>query len=946
MTAINETYKLGLNDELIKSIIKECRVCIDSKAKRAPIGGDATAAPSRIATSRMDCWHVDLTGPYSLVEGGERFRAPALDGSLYSLTIVDEFTRFKIITPIKAKSDVASILIDTIKLFQNQTGLPLKRVHGDGGGEFINKTLKKFLLDNGTELTTSVPRTPQLNGTAERHNGLADMRSRCMLVHCSGPPHLWSLARVYGAHIENRIPGQTRKIPMSVMEPNRKIRVAKIHTFGCDAFVLNQESELSKIQGQTSAGIFVGHCPQYNAFRILMASDLSIRTSRDVQFLESSFQHLKDAYVRIVAQAERISTKEGAEYEVELIQGHKVEEGVERYLVKWKGWQEPTWERTENLTNCSKAIDDFERRNANRARPSKRKRSQAPQRPHSRLDILAYVMSEGLCLGATEISPIDTHEPRSYSEALAGIDAPQWKEAINTELESIDRFGVFEEVELPPGRKAIDTRWVFKHKLNSKSEIIRHRARLVVRGFLQKLGIDYDETFAPTVRMKTLKALLAIAARDNLEIKQCDFETAFLNGDLEEEIYIKPPEGYKPLKPGMVLKLKKTLYGIKQAPRGWWLALGRVLRSLGYTTGEDPCLFEKAVGKHKIYIPVYVDDLLAIYPIKLEHVWLADKAKLAEHFPIKDLGDCSWLLNMAVTRDRARRIIQLSQETYTRKVVERFPLPPLQTRAAHTPYWADDLTVCPKNFESSDISQGEIETYRSIVGSLLYAANITRMDIAHITSVLARYLQAPKNYHLIAAYRVLNYISQYPSIALKFGPNHLNPPGSPHSIAIYSDSDYASERDDCISVGGYATCINGSLVSWESKKQTTRARSSTEAELSALDAAVREAEYQRKWFECYMDQAPVVALLGDNTSSLEIADHETNHGKTKHIRIRDLCIRDAIANGTVKTYHVASKENIADILTKATKREIFDALKHFMFEVNEPLSRILKNGLD
>ena len=464
MTAANRVYNIGLQTEGIETIVKQCRVCIDAKAKRAPIGGDATAAPSRIATNRMDRWHIDLTGPYSLVEEGERFRAPALDGSLYSLTIVDERSRFKIITPIKAKSDVAETLIAIIKLYQNKTGLPLKELHSDGGSEFINETLKTFLRENGTELTVTVPGTPQLNGIAERHNALADTRGRCMLVHCDGPPHLWSLARVYGAHIDNRLPSKEGCAPTALMEPNRKVRIEKIHVFGCDAFVLNKANELSKIQSQTSAGIFVGHCPQYNAFKILMVDDLSIRISRDVQFLDSSFEHLQAARDRIVAQAERASTKEGTEYEVESIQGHKTEEGVERYLVKWKGWQEPTWERAANLTNCAEAIKEFHRRSkpensaAADKPPQNRKRktrsNSASTRPHSQLDALAFVTEHGFCLSAAELQPPDIHEPNTYYDALAAIDAIQWKQAIEAELKSIEQFDVFEEAELPPGRKS------------------------------------------------------------------------------------------------------------------------------------------------------------------------------------------------------------------------------------------------------------------------------------------------------------------------------------------------------------------------------------------------------------------------------------------------------------------------------------------------------------
>jgi hypothetical protein len=244
-------------------------------------------------------------------------------------------------------------------------------------------------------------------------------------------------------------------------------------------------------------------------------------------------------------------------------------------------------------------------------------------------------------------------------------------------LNSQHKNGTFKEMDkFPIGKKLLKCIWVFKAKRDKDNNIIRWKARLVVQGFMQIEGIDFTDTYAPTMRMEQLKLILALAAKNDWEVKQLDYKTAFLNADIDEEIYVQVPEGYEfgdyTVSKGIVcLRLRKALYGLKQAPYLWNKEIKKFLNSLGYyATDIDECLFQKVIGNQRIYLTLYVDDTIAIYPKQLENIWLEDKMKLSNKYQVEDLGDCQWIFNMKIERNRKQRQLTLSQEAYLTKVVE------------------------------------------------------------------------------------------------------------------------------------------------------------------------------------------------------------------------------------------------------------------------------------
>jgi hypothetical protein len=820
------------------------------------------------------------------------------------------------IIPIKLKSEVPIKLVELIKSKQNSTRKVLSRLHTDGGGEFINNYLKSFLSNQGTRLTHSPPYTPQLNGLVERMNRTITTMVRCMLVHSNAPLQLGYHAYLYAAYIHNHMCQNSNggNVPIKLMNPDHEFNLNKIHVFGSDAHALIEEgpTKHSKLKPRTEPAIYIGYNQQNDSHKLLLLNSLSVTTNYNVTFspMESEFTHMKLLKDQLQQQSIELKSVDDAheseqEWEVDRITDEKLENGLVKYLVYWTGYDDPTWVSSDKLTNCKEKLMEYE-------------------------NVRTTFMEQVNAIKSQPVvnSSLDYYTPQTYKEAQRHSDWPQWSIAVDDECISMEKLGVFEPVTvLPKGKIAIPCRWVFKVKRNAKNEIVKYKGRIVCQGFRQIEGIDFTETFAPTVKHKSIKLLLQLAAMCDYEIKQLDYNTAFLNAKLTEEIYVTIPEGYHKYVPTNTkyLRLIKTLYGLKQAPREWWLELNQFLNSLGYTASAlDECLYVKWINGQPIYLTVYVDDTLAIYPKSNESIWLADKQAIQAKYGIKDLGDCEWILNMEVIRDRANKTITLSQASYIEEVLNRFNSSTL--KPAQMPFSSTrDITAYSEFNDSPALKEAEIKLYQQIIGSLNYASIITRIDISYITNLLARYCSAPTQLHLQAAMHVLRYLIKQKDLKLVFKSNG----NQQCTITLYTDSDWAGEAVDRKSVGGWIAMFNDCPVAWESKKQPTVAKSATEAEYYALCEAVSESLFLKQWFEEYIKHLnqPAITIKCDNTGAIKMSDHSTNHRRTKHIDVKHFFCRDAIKLNGMKVIHIPTHKNLADILTKPVKSIIFKTLK-------------------
>ena len=340
--------------------------------------------------------------------------------------------------------------------------------------------------------------------------------------------------------------------------------------------------------------------------------------------------------------------------------------------------------------------------------------------------------------------------------------------------------------------------------------------------------------------MKSVKLLLSIAASHNMEIKQIDFDTVFLNAPLEETIYMKQPNGFHVGNPNTVCKLHKAIYGLKQASRQWNKLLDAFMNKLGYKSLQtDSCIYIKRSKSNQLMILcLYVDDTVAAYQKENEAEWLHDKRIISDSFAIKDLGDCEWILNMKVTRDRNNRTITLSQEAYIKRLLNQFGMN--DSLPVVNPSKYGDFTLPLDGSKPILLDKAKHDLYRSITGALMYAANTTRVDITNVVGQLSRSVAAPCEHHLEAVKHILRYLKGTISLGLSFGSNNITNSPQSFSLVAYSDANWGGDLDGRKSTTGTIIKFNGDVISWLSKKQQTVAISSAEAEYMALSATTCE----------------------------------------------------------------------------------------------------------
>ena len=503
-------------------------------------------------------------------------------------------------------------------------------------------------------------------------------------------------------------------------------------------------------------------------------------------------------------------------------------------------------------------------------------------------------------------------EPRSFKEAMKGDDSAKWKEAAEVEYKAIMDNHTWELVPLPAGRKAVGSRWVFKIKENADGSIERYKARLVAQGFSQKPHLDYTETFAPVAKFASLRAILALAAIEDMELDHMDVSSAFLNGDLDEEIYMSQPEGFIPKgQESLVCRLKKPLYGLKQSPRQWYRKLNELFVELGFKRIQsDHSLFVWAKDSIKIIIPVYVDDLTIASNHSPTRALI--KEQLRKRFRMRDLGSLSYLIGIEVLRDRPNCKMYLSQRKHLKDILERFHQS--NSRPVSTPLDPDihlSKDMSPQTPE--EVEYMKRVPYLSAVGSLMYLAVGTRPDIAYAVGVLSRFNSCAGPQHWKAVQCVFQYLRGTSDFALEYGPSSSAP-----LLRGYSDVDHGGDQDTGRSTNGYAFFLGAGCISWSSKRQTVVAKSTTEAEYIASNHAGAEAIWLRHFLEeLGFPPKGATTILADNQSAIAVAKNPEHHGRMKQLLLSYHWIRDQVETGTLQLEYVPTGEMTADIMTKA-----------------------------
>ncbi|KAG8492601.1 hypothetical protein CXB51_010050 [Gossypium anomalum] len=484
-----------------------------------------------------------------------------------------------------------------------------------------------------------------------------------------------------------------------------------------------------------------------------------------------------------------------------------------------------------------------------------------------------------------ERAHVSQEEPGCFEDAEADEG---WRQVMSDEIATIEKNQTWELVPRPDKRKVIGVKWVFQGKQNADGSLNKLKARLVVKGFSQKYGLDYMETFAPVVRLDTVRLLFALAAQRHWLIHQLDVKSAFLNGFLEEEIYIDQPQGFVVSgKEDMVYRLKKAL------------------------SSSEPTLYvKKKQAETQLIVPLYVDDLLVTGGD--QSILAVFKAKMKEMFEMSDLGQMTYFLGMEV--QQTQNGIFLGQKTFATKILSKFSME--NYKPTSTP-----MAVGMKLSSQGDHDQVSESDYRSLVGCLLYLT-ATRPDIMFAVSMLSRFMHCCNKQHLQAGKRVLRYLKGTLSHGLYFSKSENL------KLIGYTDSDWAGSKDDMKSTSGYAFTLGSTMFCWSSKKQSIVAQSTAEAEYVAAAGAVNQAIWLRKILgDLNLYQKEATDIYCDNMPAVAIAKNPIFHGRTKHFNIKLHVVREMEQAQEIELIHCNSEDQIADIFAKALNESRFIKLR-------------------
>ena len=514
-------------------------------------------------------------------------------------------------------------------------------------------------------------------------------------------------------------------------------------------------------------------------------------------------------------------------------------------------------------------------------------------------------LSESHALVVNQLSTVSI--PSNVQDALAD---PKWKQAMNEELEALQKNETWDVVPMPPGKKTVGCRWVFAVKLKADGSIDRYKARLVAKGYTQRYGIDYRETFAPVAKINTVRILIALAARHDWPLHQFDVKNAFLNGTLEEEVYMDTPPGIncRPCDVGKVCRLKKSLYGLKQSPRAWFGRFSNAMKTFGYRqSNSDHTLFIKRKDGKITALIVYVDDMVVTGDDPVEMASL--QKRLSLEFEMKDLGQLKYFLGIEVARSKLG--ISLSQRKYVLDLLAETGM--LDCKPIDTPIEMNHkLAIYPDQVPTNK------SRYQRLVGRLIYLSH-TRPDLAYAVSVVSQFMHNPSEEHMDAVMRILKYLKSAPGRGLLFARD------GEFEVTGYTDADWAGDKTDRRSTSGYFTFIGDSLITWRSKKQKVVARSSAEAEYRGMAHGVCELLWIRNVLKelGFKLQKPM-DLHCDNTAAIEIAHNPVQHDRTKHVEVDRHFIKENLDRKIIRFPFVSSEEQLADVLTKGVSHKAYE----------------------
>ena len=717
--------------------------------------------------------------------------------------------------------------------------------------------MNDYLLDRRAVHEFSSAYCPEQNGRVERQNHTIVEMMRTLLHSAKLPKFLWAELARTSSHIRNFIPIDRLgfRSPFEVwmsLAPD----ISHLRAIGSRAFVYVPDQQRHKLDSKCIEGILYGYDLPQHAFRVWLPGTRVVLSSPNVEIIEP-FLYNRQFF------APPDITKSKPDY------CPSDDQPVERVS-----------DRTRS--KCA-AVSVF---------------SPSPDTTNLKMD----------CLMAPVLSG-EVITPESFRDAVESPQSQDWINAMKEEMKSHRKNKTWTLVDRSSCKRTpLSSRWVYKVKVDQHGDIERFKARLVVRGCSQKVGVDYTETFAPVARFETIRMFLAVAVCKNYGIRQFDIKTAFLNGEIDEELYMAQPEGFGDGS-GRICRLLKSLYGLKQAPRLWNATFDHFLQKFGMTQSQnDPCLY----SNNDLMVVLYVDD--GLIACRTEESGNALVRAMCDAFEATT-SPAQFYLGIHVIRSSDRRSVKIHQGTYVRSLLRKFGMADCSPVA--TP--AEGNT-----FLTTDQHQTIDVPYRQLVGALMYMTVATRPDIAFIVHRLSQFLDTPSEVHWKAAKRVLRYLKGTPNVGITY----TSDTPDLGMLELYTDSDFAMCSTTRKSTTGVIIKLCGGPVSWLSRKQGVVSCSTTEAEYIAAHDGAREVVWTRGILsDMKMPQLSPTPLYCDNAAARSMIENSSFHNRGKHIDIKFHYTR-SLHKKEIYVTEISTKDQLADIMTKPLFRPTFEHLKH------------------
>lgn len=830
-----------------------CEACQYGKQARLPFKKShrGSSHPGDIAYS-------DVCGP---------IEEPSVSGKRYFVIFKDGATSYRHVYFLKQKNEVLDCFIKYNAVVNNKFQHDVRILHTDNGREYVNHEFRKFLESKGISHECTAPYTPQQNGRSERELRTIMESARSMLYAKDMPLSMWAEAVNCAVYLLNRSSSsQTPNVSPYELWYGDKPSLQHARIFGSMGYVHVPKEKRKKLDKKSVKMLLVGY-DQEN-YRMYDPNTRKITISRDVKFDENSVPEKRKNFTQLNINGEGKERQALPPTQSDAQQSDTHYEDSVQELLSDSSMQSID-DNDDSYYPPRCVTMDVEDDNRRTLRP----------RPNRNL----------------EVNFIEFEIPNTYEEAVSGANHRDWKRAIAEELQSHKKNNTWTITDRT-GKRPITCKWVFCIKRNKEGEIERFKARLCARGFTQIKDLDYKETFSPTTRYDSIRLLLSIAAKEDFEIRQFDVKTAFLYGELSEEIYMEVPEGVK-VESSKVCKLNKSLYGLKQSARYWNKKFSSFLVTYGFQPCQsDSCVFVGCFNNVKVLLILYVDDGLLLSKSKdILSVILND---LKENFDIKILKVNSFV-GMEIKKTKGR--VTINQKHYIETIINKFNLS--EAKGCNTPadvnvQLCKNLNEVPNNFP-----------YREAVGALLFLSSVSRPDISYAVNLVSRYVNNPDTSHVNALKRIIRYLINTKDMSIVYDSNI--------ELTGYSDSDFAGDLDNRKSNTGYIFLMNGGPVTWASKKQNTVALSTTESEYMAASDAAKEILWLKQFLLDINEPQKSVTLNIDNQSAIKLIHNPVFHKRSKHIDIKYNFIRENVEAKIIDIKYVESSRQLADFLTKA-----------------------------